>query len=120
MGPLGPCRRECPCRSSDCTGAYVHAMLSDHPPAFLPQDPTDGGSVLLDERIPGESGELVGAEVTSVQPGSVPFVSHRVRAFGRLLLATYERMMTGGLSACHWLAPVTRGAWRVAPPISAG
>ena len=28
-------------------------------------------------------------------------------AYGQLLLATYERMMTGGLSACDWLMPVT-------------
>ena len=60
---------ECPCRSSDRTGAYVHAMSSDHPPsgcvstlAFSPQDPNDGVSALPDERIPGESGELVDAD----------------------------------------------------------
>ena len=64
-------------------GAYVHAMSSDYAqsgcdstPAFSPQDPHDGVSVLPDERIPGDSGELVGAEVPSVRPGLVPFVSH--------------------------------------------
>ena len=97
-------------------------MSSVHPQSGCEstQNPIDGVSVLPDERIPGESGELVGAEVLSVRPGSVPFVSHRAGAYGRLLLATYEHMMTGGLSACDWLAPLTRGAWRVAPPISEG
>ena len=56
-------------------------------------------------------------EVPSVRPGSVPFVSDRAGAYGLLLLATHERMMTGGLSACDWLTSVTRVAWRVAPPI---
>ena len=56
--------------------------------------------------------------VPSMRPGLLPFVSVRASAYGRLLLATHERMMTGGLAACDWLAPVTRGAWRVAPPIS--
>ena len=35
-------------------------------------------------------------------------------------MATYERMMAGSLSACDWLTPVTRGVWRVAPPIDVG
>ena len=49
--------------------------------------------------------------VTSVRPGSVPFVSDRAGAYGRLLLATHELMMTGGLVACDWLRPVTWRAW---------
>ena len=48
------------------------------------------------------------------------FVSHRAGAYGRLLLAMHECMLTGTLSACDWLMPVTRGAWRVAPPVDAG
>ena len=35
--------------------------------------------------------------VPSVRTGTVPFVSCRAGAYGRLLLATHERMMTGGL-----------------------
>ena len=27
---------------------------------------------------------------------------------------------TGTLSACDWLTPVTRGAWRLSPPADAG
>ena len=56
--------------------------------------------------------------VPSVRPGTIPFVSCRAVAYGQLLLATHERMMTGGLVACDWLRPVTRGAWCVSPPIS--
>ena len=74
---------ECPCRSSDRTGAYVHAMSVDHPPSgcestpvLSPQDPADGGGVLPGGKIPGEPGVLVCVEVPSVRPGSVPFVSH--------------------------------------------
>ena len=54
----------------------------------------------------------------SVRHGSVPFISDRASAYGRLLMATHERMMTGSLVACDWLIPVMRGAWRVAPPFS--
>ena len=68
---------------------------------------------------PFDSGALVCTEAPLVHPGSVPFVSQRAVACGRLLLTNYERMMTGGLSACDWLTPVMRGAWRVAPPVSA-
>ena len=50
--------------------------------------------------------------------GLIPFVSNRAGAYGRLLLATHEHIITGGLTACDWFTPVTRGAWRVAPPIS--
>ena len=69
---------------------------------------------------PGDSSALVSTEILSVRPGSVPFVSHRVGAYGRLILSTYERMKTGTLSACDWLTHVTRGTWRVAPPVDAG
>ena len=43
-------------------------------------------------------------------PGSVPFVSHRPGAYGRLLLAVYVRWKTGLLVTSDWLHPVTRGA----------
>ena len=29
-------------------------------------------------------------------------------------------MIAGCLSACDWLSPVTRGVWRMAPPIDWG
>ena len=50
----------------------------------------------------------------------VPFVSHRAGAYGRLILATYECIVTGGLSACDWLTHVTLGGCRVAPPGNTG
>ena len=48
------------------------------------------------------------------RPGSVPFVSHRTGAYGRLLLAVYVRWKTGS----GWLRPVTRGGggWRAGLP----
>ena len=53
-----------------------------------------------------------------MRPGAVPSMSSRAGAYGWLLLATHARMLTGGLVTCDWLRPVTRGVWRVAPPIS--
>ena len=44
------------------------------------------------------------------RPGSVPFVSDRPRAYGRLLLAVYVRWRTGVLVPSDWLRPVTRVA----------
>ena len=57
----------------------------------------------------------------AVQLGSVPYVSNRAGAYGKLLLATYVRLQTGFLSVCDWLRPVTRGGgcWRAAPLIAA-
>ena len=43
------------------------------------------------------------------RPGSVPFVSHRPGAYGRLLLAVYVRWKMGLLVSSDWLRPVTRG-----------
>ena len=42
------------------------------------------------------------------RPGSVPFVSHRSGAYGRLLLAMKVRWKTGMLVSSHWLQAVTR------------
>ena len=71
------------------------------------------------EKILGDSSDLVSIKTLSVRPGLVPYVSHWAGVYGWLLLATYEHRKTGTLSACDWLTPVTRGAWRVAPPIDA-
>ena len=76
-------------------------------------------TVFSGEEITGDSSVLVSAEIHSVRPGSVLFVSRRAGAYGRLLLATYECMMMGGLSACDWLTPVMRGGWRLVPQINA-
>ena len=53
---------------------------------------------------------------TGGQPGSVPFVSDRPGAYGRLLLAVYVRWQTGLLVSSDWLRPVTRGGWRTGFP----
>ena len=50
------------------------------------------------------------------QSGSVPFVSDRPGAYGRLLLAVYVRWQTGLLVSSDWLRPVTRGGWRAGLP----
>ena len=52
------------------------------------------------------------------RPGSVPFVSHRPGAYGRLLLAVYVRWKTGLLLSSDWLRPVARGGWRAGPPVT--
>ena len=44
-------------------------------------------------------------------PGLIPFVSCRPGAYGRLLLAVYERHLTGLLVSSDWLWPVMRGGW---------
>ena len=49
-------------------------------------------------------------------PGLVPFVTCRPGAYGRLLLAVYERRLTGLLVSSDWLRPVTRGGWRAGFP----
>ena len=50
------------------------------------------------------------------RPGSVPFVSDRPGAYGRLLLAVFVRWRTGLLVPSDWLRPVTRGGWRTGFP----
>ena len=49
-------------------------------------------------------------------PGLIPFVSCRPGAYGRLLLAVYERRLMGLLVSSDWLWPVTRGGWRTGGP----
>ena len=49
------------------------------------------------------------ADLGMGRPGSVPFVSHRPGAYGRLLLVVYVRWKTSLLVASDWLRPVTRG-----------
>ena len=49
-------------------------------------------------------------------PGLIPFVSCRPGAYDRLLLAVYERRLTGLLVSSDWLCPVMRGGWHTADP----
>ena len=106
----------CGCRSSDRMRAYVHAIAFDSPTSLCAptgllsqQAPSISGDVLPGGTTTGVSAPVSYAAVSSVRPGSVPFESDRAAAYGRLLLATHERMMAGRLVACDWLRPVTRG-----------
>ena len=101
------------CRSSDQIGAYAHAL--DHPTSICAPTVLLSGDMLPDGNTTGAPGLASYDGVPSVHPGSVPFVSDRASAYGQLLLATHERMRTGGLVACDWPTPVMR---RVALPIS--
>ena len=89
---------ECGCRSSDQTGAYVHAVAFDHPtsicestPVLSHQVPSNYGDVLPGGNTTGVPGVLVSSYhgVHSVRPCSVPFVSNRASAYDRLHLATH-------------------------------
>ena len=105
---------KCGCLSSDRTASYVHG-LSLMPRCEVPSWENDDASVHTEES---------GARMDHVhwlgvgQPGSVPFVSHRPGAYGRLLLAVYVRWKTGLLVSSDWLRPVTRGGWRAGFPDS--
>ena len=90
----------CACPSSDRTAAYV-------PREHLPVSEVEDASVHT-----GESGAwMCHASCMGVgRPGSVPFVSNRPGAYGRLLLAVYVRWKTGLLVSSDWLHPVMRGA----------
>ena len=74
--------------------------------------------VVRGEGTTGVSSTSMSTNLSSVRPGAIPFVSHRAGAYGWLLLATYERRTAASLSACDWLKPVTRGAWRVPPQLT--
>ena len=84
--------QDCICCSSDRTGAYIHKLsvsmpsmdlvsagLSHVPEGRLSDDPSDGEAM----------------HSVTMRPGSVPYVSQRAGAYGRLLLAKYVRWQTG-------------------------
>ena len=118
LGTYRPYWGDCECLSSDSTGAYVHDLL-------LPSCGRDSGPVLegtaVAEALDSDSvgGDMdfsrsYGLDDSDMRrPGSVPFVSHRPGAYGRLLLAVYVRWRTGLLVASDWLRPVMRGGWRM-------
>ena len=108
-----PCDTDCSCLSSDRTASYVHGLRPmpwEDESTSKNEDQTNiktGDNVVVNN----DCGYLgVG------RPGSVPFVSHRPGAYGRLLLAVYVRWKTGLLVSSDWLRPVTRGAWRAVLP----
>ena len=77
----------CGCLSSDQTASYIHG-LSLIPRSDVPTSENDDASVHTEE-----SGERMDrAYCLGVGcPGSAPFVSHRLGAYGHLLLAVYLR-----------------------------
>ena len=98
------------CISSDCTGAYAHGLtvaLTLRDLIFVSGErplPACPGC-----RRPGTRMLQVVAGLCTMRPGSVSYVSHRARAYSRLLLPTYVRWQRGLLTASDWLQPVTRG-----------
>ena len=91
---VGPNRRICPLSNSQ-----------DSPNGFDNID--DSGEMATGFTFNDDCGYLgVG------RAGSIPFVSEKPGAYGRLLLAVYVRWKTGLLISSDWLRPVTRGAWR--------
>ena len=95
---------ECECQSSDRTAAYVHELSVDKWGSADSPD-TDMASSIQPE-----------SDWNKRSPGLIPFVSCRPGAYGRLLLAVYERRLTGLLVSSDWLRPVMRGGWRTADP----
>ena len=104
----------CVCLSSDRTAYYIQG-LSLMPRCDVPISENDDASVNTEE----SGARMDGAYCLGVgRPGSVPFVSHRPGAYGRLLLAVYVRWKTGLLVSSDCLRHVTRGGWRAGFPDS--
>ena len=108
-GHDGKCVEACDCLESDRTGAFVHCLIPplDHT-GLIPGDNSDDSDIVsVGFAFRDDCGYLgVG------RAGSIPFVSERPGAYGRLLLAVYVRWKSGLLISSDWLRPVTRGAWR--------
>ena len=91
----------------NCLGAYVHCLI--------PRTGSSDSTPRDDADVTGE----VGAGFTFDKDcgylgvgraGSIPVVSEKPGAYGRLLLAVYVRWKTGLLISSDWLRLVTRGA----------
>ena len=112
-GHVEHCDANCTCLESDRTGAYVHCLLPL--PGTLDSTPPNDNEVSVEV----ENGFTFNDDCGYLgigRPGSIPFVSEKPGAYGRLLLAVYVRWKTGLLISSDWLRPVTRGAWRAVLP----
>ena len=112
-GHVEHCDANYACLESDRTGAYIHSLLPMPETSDLtsPNDDEVSEEVENEFTFNNDCGYLgVG------RPGSIPFVSEKPGAYGRLLLAVYVRWKTGLLIFSDWLRPVTRGAWRAVLP----
>ena len=101
----------CSCRSSDRTAAYVHELALMPQEFVMPSSEGGGGGAAAHSTISNER-SCVEPCIGIGHPGSVPFVSDRPGAYGRLLLTVYMRWRTGMLVPSDWLSPVTWGGWR--------
>ena len=104
-GHVEHCDANCACLESDQTGAYIHSLL--------PMPMTSDSTSLNDDEISGEveNGFTFNNDCGYLgvgRPGSIPFVSKKPGAYGRLLLAVYVRWKTGLLISSDWLRPVTQ------------
>ena len=107
-GHVEHCDAKCTCLESDRTGAYVHCLLPL--PGTLNSIPANDSEVSVEVEngftFKDDCGYLgIG------RPGSIPFVSEKPGAYGRLLLAVYVRWRTGLLISSDWLKSITRNAW---------
>ena len=112
-GHVEHCDANCGCLNSDRTDSYIHSLL--------PRPETSCSTPRNDDEISGEveDGFTFNIDCGYLgvgRPGSIPFVSEKPGAYGRLLLAVYVRWKTGLLISSDWLRPVTRGAWRAVRP----
>ena len=108
-GHVEKCVAECDCLVSDRTGAFVHCLIPKLAQTSLtPSDNIDDSEEMAAGFTFRDDCGYLGVG----HAGSIPFVSERPGAYGRLLLAVYVRWKTGLLISSDWLRPVTRGAWR--------
>ena len=108
-GHVEKCVEECDCLVSDRTGAFVHCLIPRLDQTSLThRDNTDESEKMSAGFTFRDDCGYLGVG----RAGSIPFVSERPGAYGRLLLAVYVRWKSGLLISSDWLRPVTRGAWR--------
>ena len=108
-GHDGKCVEACDCLESDRTGAFIHCLIPplDHT-GLIPGDNSENSDIMSAGFAFQDDCGYLGVD----RAGSIPFVSERSGAYGRLLLAVYVRWKSGLLISSDWLRPVTRGAWR--------
>ena len=108
-GHDGKCVEACDCLLSDRTEAFVHCLI---PPLISPGPISGPASINSDIVSAGFTFRDDCGYLGVGRARSIPFVSERPGAYGRLLLAVYVRWRSGLLIPSDWLRPVTRGAWR--------
>ena len=88
LGHVEKCVEECDCLVSDRTGAFVHCLIPKLAQTSLtPRDNTDDSEEMSAGFTFRDDCGYLGVG----RAGSIPFVSERPGAYGRLLLAVYVR-----------------------------